>query len=146
MMLDDEIKNWGIRFEAKAVTLEGRLSNRGLRVFTDLIPFPGETLALRGSSQKAGGTAPESVKSSSPEELKVTTSKKYFQHIYQLIDTLSTEVKGAGSPKLARMMVNKAALEIDRLPVLNVDEELIAYGTGVSEPFATCAIFEERQP
>ena len=30
-------------------------------------------------------------------------------------------------------MVDKAALEIDRLPVLNVDEELIAYGTGVSE-------------
>ena len=31
------------------------------------------------------------------------------------------------------MMVDKAALEIDRLPVLNVDEDLIAYGTGVSE-------------
>ena len=29
-------------------------------------------------------------------------------------------------------MLNKAALEIDRLPVLNVDEELLAYGAGVS--------------
>ena len=33
------------------------------------------------------------------------------------------------------MMVDKAALEIDRLPVLNVDEDLIAYGAGVSETF-----------
>ena len=32
-------------------------------------------------------------------------------------------------------MVNDAALEIDRLPVLNVDEELIAYGAGVSRAF-----------
>jgi hypothetical protein len=37
------------------------------------------------------------------------------------------------SAKLAQRAVNKAAGEIDRLPVLNVDEELIAYGTGVSE-------------
>ena len=32
-------------------------------------------------------------------------------------------------------MIDKAALEIDRLPVLNVDEELIGYGAGVSETF-----------
>lgn len=29
-------------------------------------------------------------------------------------------------------MLNDAAAEIDRLPVLNVDEELLAYGAGVS--------------
>ena len=32
-------------------------------------------------------------------------------------------------------MVDKAALEIDRLQVLNVDEDVIAYGAGVSETF-----------
>ena len=75
------------------------------------------------------------MKSSSTEDLKITASKKYFQHISLLIDTLRTELKGAGSPKLAQRMVNKAALEIDRLPVLNVDEDLIAYGAGVSATF-----------
>ena len=29
-------------------------------------------------------------------------------------------------------MLNDAALELDRLPVLNVDDELLAYGAGVS--------------
>ena len=48
---------------------------------------------------------------------------------------MRTDVRNAGSPKLARMMVDKAALEIDRLPVLNVDEDVIAYGAGVSETF-----------
>ena len=37
------------------------------------------------------------------------------------------------SPKIARRLVSKAAQEIDRLSVLNVDDELIAYGAGVSE-------------
>ena len=135
MMLDSEIKNWAVRFEAKAVTLEGRLSTKGLRMLTDLIPIPAETLTLHEGDSKAGEIAPESAKSSSPEELKVKASKKYFQHISVLVDTLRDELKGAGSPKLARSMVNKAALEIDRLPVLNVDGELIAYGAGVSETF-----------
>ena len=43
-----------------------------------------------------------------------------------------TEVKGAQKAKFAQKMLNDAALEIDRLPVLNVDEELLAYGAGVS--------------
>ena len=49
MMLDDEIKNWAVRFEAKAITLEGRLSTKGLRMLTDLIPVPsGDTHPARG--------------------------------------------------------------------------------------------------
>ena len=32
--------------------------------------------------------------------------------------------------KFAQRMVDEAAAEIDRLPVLNVDEELIGYGAG----------------
>ena len=63
MMLDDEIKNWALRIEAKAVTLEGRLSTKGLRMLTDLIPFPAETLSLQETSQKPETTAAESAES-----------------------------------------------------------------------------------
>jgi hypothetical protein len=135
MMLDDEIKNWRVIVEAKAVTLEGRLSTKGLRMLTDLIPFPTATIALKEDDRNSGGNAPGLANSSSTEDLRARTSKKYFQHISLLIDTMRTDVKNAGSPKLARRMVDQAALEIDRLPVLNVDEELIAYGAGVSETF-----------
>jgi len=135
MMLDDEIKNWALAVEAKALTLQGRLSNKGLRMLTDLIPFPAATLALNEASSKPGETAPESAGSPSTADSKATTSKKYFQHISLLIDTMRTDARNAGSPKLARRMVDNAAQEIDRLPVLNVDEDLIAYGAGVSETF-----------
>ena len=69
------------------------------------------------------------------ESAEASPSKKYFQHISLLTDTMRTDVKNAGSPKLARRIADQAALEIDRLPVLNIDEELIAYCAGVSETF-----------
>ena len=57
MMLDDEIKNWRVLVEAKAITLEGRLSTKGLRMLTDLIPIPTETVTLNQASPKPGETA-----------------------------------------------------------------------------------------
>jgi hypothetical protein len=135
MMLDAEIKNWKVLVEAKAITLEGRLSAKGLRMLTDLIPFPTETISLNQASPKPGETAPASAGSPSTADSRATTSKKYVQHVSLLVDSIRSDVRGAGSPKLARVMVDKAALEIDRLPVLNVDEDVIAYGAGVSETF-----------
>src|SRR5262245_40737126 len=76
-MLLDEIKEWKLIIEAKAITLEGRMTTKGLRTLTNLIPFPLETLALQKAEPKAGGTAPESASSSSMQD-KATTSKKYF--------------------------------------------------------------------
>jgi hypothetical protein len=132
MMLDDEIRNWAIRFEAKAVTLEGRLSAKGLRLLTNLIPIPAETLGLPEANTQAGTTNPGSANPASTEDTKVTTSKKYFQHITLLLDTLRSEVSESKSAILTRRFLDKGALEIDRLPVLNVDEDLIAYGSGVA--------------
>jgi hypothetical protein len=132
LLLDDEIQNWAIRFEAKAVTLEGRLSTIGLRRLTDLIPFPAETLPLPAADIKGGGINPGSANPGSTEDSKASISKKYFQHISLLLDTLRSEVNESKSAILTRRLLDKGALEIDRLPVLNVDEDLIAYGTGVS--------------
>ena len=131
-MLLDEMKEWRLLSEAKAVVLEGRLTTKGLRTLTDLIPCPAQTLDLKGAESKGNEASPASANSSSDKDAKVTASKKYFQHISQLLDDLRTEVRGAQKAKFAQMMLNKAALEIDRLPVLNVDEELLAYGAGVS--------------
>jgi hypothetical protein len=132
LMLDNEIKNWAIHFEAKAITLQGRLSTQGLRMLTDLIPIPAETLALGEAEAKSGGAASGSTSSASTGESKAETSKKYFQHISLLLDSLRMEASDTKKSKQWRMVVDKGALEIDRLPVLNVDEDLIAYGTGVS--------------
>jgi hypothetical protein len=133
-MLLDEMKDWAIAVEAKAVVLRGRITRYGLRTMTDLIPIPAETIDLKTSSSKTAGTAAGSANSSDAPVSKATASKKYYRHIELLLEQTRKEVSGSNvTPKLARRILDKSASEIDRLPVLNVDEELIAYGTGVSE-------------
>jgi len=129
-MLLNEMKEWRFLCEAKAVTLEGRLTAKGLRTLTDLIPFPVATVDLKGAESKE--PSPTTANSPSTQDSKVAASKQYFQHISLRLDDLRIEVKGAQKAKFAQKMLNNAALEIDRLPVLNVDEELLAYGAGVS--------------
>ncbi len=129
-MLLEEMKDWRFVSEAKAVTLEGRLTTKGLRTLTDLIPFPVATVDLKGAQSKEPSPTPAN--SASTQDSKVAASKQYFQHISLRLQDLRTEVKGAQKTKFAQKMLNDAALEIDRLPVLNVDEELLAYGAGVS--------------
>src|SRR5205085_10904649 len=68
----------------------------------------------------------------STQDSKIAASKQYFNLVSLRLQDLGTEVKGAQKAKFAQKMLNDAALEIDRLPVLNVDEELLAYGAGVS--------------
>jgi hypothetical protein len=131
-MMLSEMREWTLLTEVKALTLEGRLTTKGLRTLTDLIPFPVQTVDLKGAETKGSEASPGRASPSSDKDPKVAASKKYFQHISLRLDDLRTEVKGAQKAKFAQMMLNKAALEIDRLPLLNVDEELLAYGAGVS--------------
>jgi hypothetical protein len=141
-MLLDEMKDWAVVIEAKAVLLRGRMTREGLRTLTDLIPIPAETIDLQTSSSKVAATAggivsrpaAGSADSSATPASKAMVSKKYYQHIALLLEQTRKDVTGPNvTPKIARRIVDKAAMEIDRLPVLNVDEELIAFGTGVSE-------------
>jgi len=132
-MLLDEIKDWRILVEARAITLEGRMTTEGLRTMTDLIPFPTGTLDLQNSAAKAGATPETAAGSPTPQDAKTAASKKYFDHVHSLLQQLRTDLKDpVMSPKIARRIVGKAAQAVDRLPVLDVDEELIAYGAGVS--------------
>jgi hypothetical protein len=132
LLLDPGIKDWAIRFEAKAVTLQGRMSAKGLRKLTDLIPFPAESLPIDTVDANTAALAPGASSSAPRADSKVETSRKYFQHITQLLDSLRKEVHESRSAKISRMVLDKGALEIDRVPVLNVDEDLIAYGAGVA--------------
>ena len=54
-MMLEEIKDWAILVEAKAITLKGRLSTSGLRTLTNLIPVPGETLNLPKTDAESRG-------------------------------------------------------------------------------------------
>jgi hypothetical protein len=132
-MLLPEMRDWRLLPEANAVSLEGNLTTRGLRTLTELIPFPTDTVELKRTGGPAeNGPEDAGARPGSSRDVKVEASIKYFRRISQRLDDLRTEVKRAQKAKFAQKMLNDAAQEIDRLPVLNVDDELLAYGAGVS--------------
>ena len=131
-LLLDEMKDWRLLVEVKAISLEGRMSSKGLKTLTEMIPFPIDTVDLKQAGSKQGESANGSPSPSSPGDAKLTASKKYFERITERLRDLRVEVKGAQKAKFAQKMLSDASHEIDRLPVLNVDEELLAYGAGVS--------------
>src|SRR4029079_19551012 len=112
-MLLDEMKDWRLLVEVNSVSLEGRMSPKSLRTLTDLIPFPIDTVDLKGAESKASDTSPGTASAPSTQDEKVTASKKYFQHISLRLTDLRAEVKDAKKAKFAQMMLDKAAAEID---------------------------------
>jgi hypothetical protein len=46
-MLLDDMRDWRLLLEANAISLEGRLTSKGLRTLTELIPFPADTVELK---------------------------------------------------------------------------------------------------
>jgi hypothetical protein len=133
-MLLDEMREWSSVLEANAVSLGGKLTSKGLRTLSELIPFPADTVELERPRGKPNDieSGPGERSTGPTRDAKVTASMKYFRRISQRLDDLRAEVKGAQKAKFAQKMLNDAAQEIDRLPVLHVDEDLLAYGAGVS--------------
>ncbi len=60
-MLLDEMRDWRLLLEANAISLEGRLTSKGLRRLTELIPFPADTVELQ-----QGGTRPTESRQAPP--------------------------------------------------------------------------------
>ena len=67
-MLLDEMKDWRLLVEVNAVSLEGRMTTKALRTLTDLIPFPVETVDLKGAESKASDSSPGTANAPSTQD------------------------------------------------------------------------------
>ncbi len=122
VMIDD-FQKWTGEVQGKRATLSGYFSKVGMRRVLSLIDEPATTAVADTQS---------TVQSASDKDPKVVASKKYFKSI----DTLLTEFRHRDSPKTIYQIgtwLDKYARKIDRLPMVNVDKELIQYGTYVAQ-------------
>ena len=103
-MLLDEMRDWRLLLEANAISLEGRLTSKGLRRLTELIPFPADTVELQqgGTRPTESSPGPVSASTGSARDAKVTGSKKYFQRVSHASTTSarkSRELRRRSSPR-----------------------------------------------
>jgi hypothetical protein len=122
----DDFDDWKLSAAGTSCTLEGQLSHKGLRQLASLFMPP----AARIDNQTTSASV------SSSEDSKAEASQRYFRSIETLLTDLSEKQGGKSGKKATWTQVaawhERAAYQIDQLPMLNVDDELLAYGAKIS--------------
>ena len=117
----DDIEQWNFAAAGKQVTMEGKLSTPALRKLLGIVqsPIPAATAGAAGTGDKPAGDVP-----TDPAQ----ASQRYFKVICANLDNLKLATSSSESAQWARATSKR----IDQLPILNVDPELVKWGSMVS--------------
>ena len=120
----DEFDQWKCEVTPKEVSLGGTLSREGLRRMNSLIdsPAPANVAADGDKYVSPGQTAGD----------KAAASVQYFQTVSKMFDDIKKGWRDLNNIASGAGFLDRYAARIDKLPVLNVDEDLLDYGQYVS--------------
>jgi hypothetical protein len=147
-----EIKSWTVSFDHKtnAAEMTGRLSENSVRKLLSMAHLPRISPGVSTSAATpAPGTAPAAAKAETPAtprpEPGATTgntailnaSQGYFRSVASLIEGL----KGTERPtyRSTKLWYDRYAKQIEELPLLNVDKDLLDWGAQVARTFREMA-------
>lgn len=132
-----DVEKWDFEIKNNAIVASGALSTSGLRRIGSLIELPSTKYDDYESGDTASGTGTNEPVVDSAEQMK-QNSQVYFKSVTTLIDDLRETLSDTRDNHA--LWFERYARKIDRLPILNVDEELLAYGAMVGETFRQIAL------
>ena len=120
----DELEGWEPTVDAKSISLEGAMTDSGLRRIGTIIelPAPHVDVPTEGATSSGASTEPDSM---------AAASQKHFTAVDAYLD----DVRKARNSKRfgdAAVWIERYARKIDQLSILNVDPELQDYSAYVS--------------
>jgi hypothetical protein len=134
----DEFTQWKAQTEGKTIYFGGPLNESGLTRITSLVNLPTQALHASAASQsqtpaQPAGDAAKAPSPPDPQQLVLETTQAY----YKSIERLQADLKGhKGQEKNIAQIgfwFEKYANRVDRLPILNVDEQMFQYGQYVAQ-------------
>jgi hypothetical protein len=140
-----EIKTWTLRFDRKtnAAEMDGRLSEESVRKILSLAHLPRiapdhsasaeappRAGSLPATRVQSNATARSEARASARNTDVLDASQGYFRSVASLIEGL----KGTERPtyRSTKLWYDRYAKQIEELPILNVDKELLDWGAQVS--------------
>lgn len=114
-------EGWSVKGANKSIRAHGKMSVSGLRRLLSLIEIP----TTKFSSLANAKPAP------SQQEVMLQASKEYFGAVTTMFDDLRETLSDADGNHALYM--ERYSRKIDRLPILNVDDELLNWGATVAE-------------
>ncbi|MCC6124698.1 MAG: hypothetical protein IT426_07040 [Pirellulales bacterium] len=123
----NDFQSWTVQAKKNEFSLAGTLSKSGMRRLLNVIESPvgSDAIAAKGSESSV-----------SPGELPALQAKKsreYFRMIVGMADDIKDDMKNAKNLASTSLFCEKYAKRIDRLPILNVDQELLDYSKFVAD-------------
>jgi hypothetical protein len=117
-----DFDDWKTRYTDKSVVISGPLSLNSFRKFSTLIKTP---------APNPDAASMDSYKSLDPAQRSVNASQRYFTKVTQLMEYL--KIDKTKSVKGLAGWYDQTSDQIDKLPILDVDPDLIGWGAAMSE-------------
>jgi hypothetical protein len=116
-----DFDDWKPRLKERSVGIHGPLSLNALRKYGALVKTP-------APNPEAANI--DAYKASSPADRMLQSSKRYFKNITQLLDDL--KIDKAKNVKAMGQWYDKFADQIDNMPILDVDPELVKFAAATA--------------
>ena len=136
----DEVTQWKVQTKGATIYLDGALAESGLMRITSLINLPTQALQAQATSggqaqapAQPAGSAAQTVSPSDPQQLVVETTQNYYKSIDHLLGDLRGRKGEARTIGQIGVWYESYANRVDRLPLLNVDTDMLQYGLYVSQ-------------
>jgi hypothetical protein len=135
----DEMAQWKVEVKGKQIFFSGYLQESGLSRLASLINLPTNALhAKAGAATQAAAANTQSP--SDPNQMVLETTQAYFKSLERILGDLKDK-KGEGkSVGQWGLWFQNYANKIDRLPILNVDQEMLQYGQYVAQQLRNCSM------
>jgi hypothetical protein len=145
LMIDD-LENWSGRADKNRYILQGTLSFSGLRHVLRLVTLPIGNFATEANSSQdkptnaKANTENSTTKSGVEQSQMAYVSQQYFRSVQSVFDEIDkmTKKEDMALSRYAKWFEHWAD-EIDALPILNVDPELLDYSQKLATNFRQCS-------
>ena len=129
-----DMSDWKVELEEKAITMRGPLSQDGQRRVFSIVEIP----STKFSDLK--DAKPTLTKESSESKVR-DASLTYYKSTEVLVKDLRRDLRGNVA---SAAVMERYARKIDRMPILNVDDELLDYGSNVAETLRSMALSKRQ--
>ncbi|HEY2827109.1 MAG TPA: hypothetical protein VGJ04_05865 [Pirellulales bacterium] len=128
----EEMTDWKAKIGKDTISLQGNLTDDGLRRLMGIVELPADSAAVIDPAVSAQASPGAKSGSNTGDSLTREASRKYFQSVQQRLDSLRLQKKDAKTLGQMAMWIDMAARGIDRMSMVNVDDDLLDYGAAMS--------------
>jgi hypothetical protein len=130
---EPDMDEWNFKAEGKRIVGKRAISEQGLKRMLGVLSPPNVGAAVVADEDGFGGPAPTPASAKvGPAKSPAAASQEYYRVVSKKLDTIGT--KPSPTQTAGSLLAN--AREIEQLPILNVDPELVKWGGAVSDAFS----------